>query len=116
MNEKSYYNWHSYSDKALSELIGGFVKHHRIQQQLSQQEVADKANISRSTLSLLERGESVTLTTLLQVLRILNLLYVLEVFKVQKILSPIALAKAERSERKRVYKNTNLNTKKNSEW
>lgn len=116
MNENSYNNWHSYNDKALSKTIGQFIKHHRMQQQLTQKEVAYKANISRSTLSLLERGEAVTTATLLQVLRVLNLLYVMDVFTVNKSISPIALAKAEQAERQRVRAKSKKKPEKDSEW
>lgn len=59
------------------------------------------AGISRSTLSLLERGESVTLATVIQVLRVLDKLYVLEVFSVQQDISPLILARMEKAKRKR---------------
>lgn len=116
MNDKSNEKWYASSDKMLNETIGQFIKHHRTEQQSTQQEVANKANISRSTLSLLERGETVTVTTLLQVLRVLNLLYVMDVFTVHKTISPIALAKAEQAERQRVRGKSSPNTKKESEW
>ncbi|WP_338359636.1 helix-turn-helix transcriptional regulator [Yeosuana marina] len=116
MNDKSNKNWYASSDKVLNETIGRFIKHHRTEQQLTQQEVADKANLSRSTLSLLERGETVTVTTLLQVLRVLNLLHIMDVFTVNKTISPIALAKAEQSERQRVRHKNNSNSKKESAW
>lgn len=101
MNDKSYNNWYAMSDKSLTQTIGTFIKHHRLQQNKSQAEVAEAANISRSTLSLLERGETVTIATLIQVLRVLQLLYVMDGFQVQKIVSPIALAKLEQEQRKR---------------
>ena len=59
------------------------------------------AGISRSTLSLLERGETVTVTTLLQVLRILDQLPVLSAFEVKDTLSPLALAKLQKEKRQR---------------
>jgi len=101
MNDKSYSNWYAMSDRMLNETIGSFVKHHRLQQNKSQLEVANAANISRSTLSLLERGETVTIATLIQVLRVLQLLYVMESFRIQKKVSPIALAKLEQAQRQR---------------
>lgn len=116
MNDKSHINWHASSDKMLSETIGNFIKHHRIEQQLTQSELANKANISRSTLSLLERGKTVTLATLLQVLRVLDLLYIMDVFNVNKEISPIALAKAEQAERQRVRSKTKPQNKTKSEW
>ncbi len=116
MNDKSHKKWNASSDKMLSETMGLFIKHHRTEQQLTQSELANKANISRSTLSLLERGETVTLATLFQVLRVLDLLYIMDVFTVNKPISPIALAKAEHTERKRVRSKAKPNNKRDSEW
>ena len=89
------------SDKALAEQIGTFIKHHRIEQNKTQDTVAKDAGISRSTLSLLERGETVTLATLIQVLRVLDQLQLMEAFVVQQSISPLALAKMEMNKRKR---------------
>lgn len=115
MNDKQYINWVSMSDIALVQIIGAFVKHHRLTQNKTQEDVATAANISRSTLSLLEKGESVTVPTLIQVLRVLDLLYVMEVFKIKEQISPIELAKQEQSKRKRARNTDNDNTKK-SDW
>jgi DNA-binding XRE family transcriptional regulator len=101
MTEISYINWNSMSDQALVGQIAAFVKHHRLEQNKSQEELATAAGISRSTLSLLERGETVTLATLIQVLRILDQLHIMEAFTVQQRISPLALAKIERNKRKR---------------
>ena len=101
MTEISYKNWDSMSDKALVEHIGAFIKHHRMEQNKTQDVLANAAGISRSTLSLLERGETVTLATLVQVLRVLDQLPVMEVFMVQQTISPLALAKMEKDKRKR---------------
>lgn len=101
MNDLSNNNWYAMSDEALLKTIGVFVKHHRLQQNKSQTVISEAANISRSTLSLLERGETVTLATLLRVLRVLELLHVMDGFKVQQIISPIQLAKQAQNQRKR---------------
>jgi transcriptional regulator with XRE-family HTH domain len=89
------------SDKALVQQIGTFVKHHRMEQNKTQAILANAAGISRSTLSLLERGEAVTLATLIQVLRILDVLHILDAFVVHQTISPLALAKIEKEKRKR---------------
>lgn len=89
------------SDKALIEYIGAFVKHHRLEQNKTQDELAAAAGISRSTLSLLERGETVTTTTLIQVLRVLDQLSVLSTFEVRETISPLALAKLQKEKRQR---------------
>lgn len=101
MTDKSFKEWASVSDKALSEFIGVFVRHHRMEQNKTQDELASAAGISRSTLSLLERGETVTVTTLIQVLRVLDQLQVLSVFEVKETLSPLALAKLQKEKRQR---------------
>lgn len=100
MNDISY-KWLSMSDKALGEQIGVFVKHHRLEQNKTQDGVARAAGMSRSTLSLLERGETVSLNTLLQALRALDLLHVMNAFEVESTISPMALAKMERDKRQR---------------
>jgi transcriptional regulator with XRE-family HTH domain len=105
MNGKAFKDWHSMSDRALAEQIGAFVKHHRLEQNKTQDVLSHEAGISRSTLSLLERGESVTLDTLLQVLRVLNQLQVMDAFEVHQSISPLALAKAELEKRKRARNN-----------
>ena len=69
MNDKSYIEWKGMSDKSLIETIGKFIQSHRLNQNKSQSQVATTAGISRSTLSLLERGEKVRIDSFIQVLR-----------------------------------------------
>jgi transcriptional regulator with XRE-family HTH domain len=88
-------------DKAIMQAIGSFVKHHRLEQNKSQESVAHSAGISRSTLSLLEKGETVTLPTLIQVLRVLDQLNVMDAFKVIENISPLFLLKQQKQKRKR---------------
>jgi len=101
MTDLSYKNWNSMNDNALAEHIGAFIRHHRMDQNKTQDVLANAAGISRSTLSLLERGETVTLATLIQVLRVLDQLQVMEAFSVAQTISPLALAKMEKGKRKR---------------
>jgi len=117
MNDKSYIDWVSMSDKALSETIGAFIKHNRLNQNKTQNEVSKDAGISRSTLSLLERGETVTLSTIIQVLRVLDLLYIMSVFEVNNQISPIEYAKLQKNKRKRASnKKLNTNTNEDLGW
>ncbi|CAN5387345.1 hypothetical protein BH10BAC5_BH10BAC5_10730 [soil metagenome] len=109
----AYNNWTSMTDKAIMSQIGNFVKHHRLAQNKSQNILAKEAGISRSTLSLLERGETVTLDTLIQILRVLDQLEIMNVFVVQNTISPLAMAKIERKVRRRAGRNRkNVNVKK----
>ena len=77
------------SDKVLAKHIGSFVKEKRMEMNKTQDLLAHAAGISRSTLSLLEKGETVTLATLLQVLRVLDQLHILDVFSVQPTVADI---------------------------
>jgi transcriptional regulator with XRE-family HTH domain len=101
MTDISFIEWASMSDKALAEYIGIFVRHHRMEQNKTQSELSTAAGISRSTLSLLERGETVTVATLIQVLRVLDQLSVLGAFAVRDTLSPLALLKQQKEKRQR---------------
>ena len=101
MNDISDAVWPSMSDKALTKAIGKFVQHHRLNQNKTQSEVSKDANISRSTLSLIERGENVSLGSLIQVLRVLDLLHIMSVFKVEEEISPIEYAKLRKQQKSR---------------
>jgi transcriptional regulator with XRE-family HTH domain len=115
MTDNSYINWASMTDKALEEQIGAYIKHHRLRQNKTQEDLSKAAGISRSTLSLLERGESILLPGLIRVLRALDLLSIMDAFKINTSLSPIALARMEREKRQRAgsKKENNINE---SEW
>lgn len=101
------------SDKAILQKVGLFIQQTRIKQNLTQEELAMQSAISRSTLSLVERGDNISLINLLKILRTLNALYVLNDFEVSEELSPLQLAKGEKQQRKRASKpqteNPNIN-------
>lgn len=115
MTDLSYIKMISMSDDALAQQVGSFIKHKRLEQNKTQDMVSSAAGISRSTLSLLERGEAVTLPTLIQVLRVLDQLHVLEVFEIKQSISPLAIAKAEKEKRKRARSKVNQKEEK-SDW
>lgn len=118
MNDISDNIWNAMSDDAISRQIGKFVRHHRIEQNKTQDALAKNAGISRSTLSLLERGETVTVATLIQVLRVLDLLHVIDTFSIVKQQSPLQLARAEKKKRQRVAsrRNTPGDTNNETDW
>ena len=116
MNYISHNNWSSMSDAALLETIGKFVKHHRLNQNKSQSEVADAAGISRSTLSLMERGEKTVLSSLLKVLRVLDVLNVMAAFSVSDEISPIEYAKLQKNKRQRASGKSTETTNDDLGW
>lgn len=113
--EKENTNWYAMSDTALIETIGSFIKDCRLQQNKTQQEVADAAGVSRSTLVQLENGSGGNLSSLIQVLRVLEQLHLLQNFEVRDKISPLLLAKAELNKRKRA-RNANKNKKPETDW
>jgi transcriptional regulator with XRE-family HTH domain len=100
MNDKSVNNDDFVSDKMYLERIGNFIKLQRQNQHKSQDQLAKDAGVSRSTLSLLERGENVRIDSLIQVLRMLNSLHILDQFNVQEQISPIEYAKLKKKQTK----------------
>ena len=96
----SYNDWSAMSNKSLMETIGDYIQWNRLNQNKSQNIVADAAGISRSTLSLLERGEKIRIDSLIQVLRALDLLHVMDAFKVKEEISPLEYAKLKKKQRK----------------
>jgi transcriptional regulator with XRE-family HTH domain len=101
MMENYNINWSELNDSAVLEQIGRFVQQSRLQQNKSQQQVADAAGVNRSTLSQIENGHGGTLLLLIQILRVLNQMSFLKAFQVEEKISPMYLAKLEMKKRKR---------------
>lgn len=95
------------------------VKQMRINKNISQQEIAERSGLDRTTISRMESGRSVSLLTFVQVLRALNMLEVFNVFKAYQIESPIKLLKEEEKKRKRAGKSKKtqeMQNKEDIEW
>lgn len=117
MTEIPYNEWSLLSDAAIEVEIGRTIKKLRQQQGKTQKELAAAAGISRSTLSLLERGESGNLKTLIQILRVLDKIDLLQVFEYREEVSPLALAKLQHKPKERVRKSKKDPSKvKKSNW
>lgn len=117
MTEKAYIKIQAASDTALIKTLGVFIKHHRVQQNKSQSQLAAEAGIARSTLSLFENGENTSLLVFIQLLRALRLLDLLQQFEVRQELSPLQLAKMEQSKRIRARRtNSKDSNEHKSDW
>ena len=108
-------NWVSMNDKAIIASIGNYVKHQRLNQNITQAKVAKIAGINRWTISQIENGEAISLTSLIQILRALNLLNILDSFNINTQPSPLKLAKIEQEARKRA-RGIIDNPKNESQW
>ena len=89
------------SDNAVLGEIGRRLQGYRLNLNLSQAEVAEKAGVSRRALQKLEGGQSCTLAVLVRALRALGRLDALDAFLPEPGFSPIQLAKLKGRERKR---------------
>lgn len=104
------------SDDTIIQTIGDFVRHHRLQQNITQKILAEKAGINRTTLSDLELGKRCQLITLIQVLRILNKLHVFESFEVKQQISPIKLAEMEMKKRQKASRQNKNKATNKTDW
>ena len=106
MPDISYNQWNAFTDRAINELLGGFIKQSRIRQNKTQSQLARETGIARSTISLFEKGENSSLLVFIRLLRALNLLHLLNEFQLREQLSPLQLARIEQSKRQRVKPKT----------
>ncbi len=89
------------SDRAILRQLGERLRQRRLDQNLSQEELADAAGLNRTTISGLERGDPSTLLTLIQILRVLGALDEFETLLPDPGPSPLALAERAGRQRQR---------------
>jgi len=117
MTEYTNTTWNEMSDAAIVQQLGEFLKHTRLQQNITQAQLARRAGLNRYTVGQIENGESITLSTLIQLLRALDVLHVLEHFTVKNEISPVAYAELMRKKRKRASgEDSLLNEPKDLGW
>ena len=79
------------SNPQIEKELGKRLKDHRLDQNLTQKQVAFRSGLSRRTITAIENGEGSTLTTLITLLRALHALDTLESFLPDPGISPIAM-------------------------
>ena len=114
--DKTDIKWKAMSDSAIMRIIGAFIKHNRLEQNKTQNQLAEEAGINRTTLVDFEKGMRSNIITFIQLLRALNLLHVMEQFKITQQVSPIQLAEMEQAKRKRASKTKKTTKKSKSNW
>ena len=115
--EKAIKYWYAMSDPAILEVLGNFIQQTRLQQNKTQQQVAEAAGINRSTIVQVENGGGGTLLSFIQILRGLEQLQLFQSFEIRQQLSPLQLAKIDQKKRQRAStkKATGTSTPK-SDW
>lgn len=109
-------DYYSMTDDAIVEELGNLLQKQRLKQNLSQQQLADKAGLNRTTISYFENGRPGNTLTLIQILRGLEMLDILDHLKSTNELSPLQLMKLKGKERKRASGKNSKPQKSDSEW
>lgn len=110
-------NWYSMSDPAIVAKLCRTLQQLRLQQNLTQSQLAEKAGLSRSAISKIELGKvSVSLLSVIQILRALQQFHLLDGWKVASAISPLAVAKHTAKGRLRASGNVIRKNKEESEW
>ena len=115
--EKDIIYWHAMTDSAILTFLGQYIQQTRLEQNKTQQQIAEAAGINRSTLVQLEKGSGGTLQTFIRILRSLEQLQLFQTFQPQQQISPLKLAKLEQEKRQRARtKKNNGADKPKSNW
>ena len=94
-------DWYALSDVAAVREIGRNLQLIRLNQDITQQELAVQTGLSRLTISQVENGRPASTLTLVQLLRALGRLDVLEVLEESATISPLQAARLARLTRQR---------------
>ncbi len=89
------------NDKAAMALIGERIQRERLNQNLRQEELAERAGLGVRTVRSLEAGQKPTVETLIRALRALGRLGTIDAFLPEPGVSPLQMAKLQGRERQR---------------
>ena len=89
------------SDQAILEELGKRIAQHRLNENLTQEELAKEAGIGTNTIYRIEQGHSTQLSNLVRILRALKMVSNLNGLIDAPPLSPIQEAKSHKKERRR---------------
>jgi len=111
--------YYAHSDLEIINKIGTYIKRLRLDVNLSQESLAIKTGLDRSSISGMENGRPASLLSLIQTLRALGKLDVLvPFFEEQSPISPMMMVKLKGKQRKNAsQRRTNAKVnKKEAEW
>ena len=94
-------NWYALTDSAILQALGQSLQRMRLNQDVSQKELAQRTGLSRRTVSEVENGRPASLKTFVQLLRALERLDVLDGFETSTELSPLQVARLLSQQRHR---------------
>jgi transcriptional regulator with XRE-family HTH domain len=88
------------NDSSILQLLGERVKKERLNQNMTQSELAHRAGMDRIVLTRLENGKGCTLSSLVRIMRSLGKINHLDLFLPEPGVSPVQLAKLSGSQRR----------------
>ncbi|MFC1481630.1 helix-turn-helix transcriptional regulator [Candidatus Neomarinimicrobiota bacterium] len=109
-------NYYNMSDKALLNEIGRRVQRRRLNKNLTQNNVADLAGVSRNSVQALESGKGINLHAFVRILRTLDALDDLNALLPDPGLSPLQAAKMMGRTRQRASGSSGQNKGRHAEW
>ena len=109
-------NWYGMSDPAILKELGQKLKAFRLQKNITQEGLAQKAGLNRMTVGEIEKGRSSSMLTFIQILRVLDKLDLLNTITAVPTVSPIQMAKLQKKSRQRATVSLLSPPKKQSSW
>jgi putative transcriptional regulator len=103
------------TDRRVLAELGDRLARQRLNRNLTQEQLAQEAGVSKRTVVRLENGQSSQLTNLIRILRALGLLGSLDTLVPAPLASPIEALKAKARQRRRASPSRNK-PKPSSEW
>lgn len=102
-------NWYALTDSGILQAVGHSIHQLRLNQDVSQLELARRTGLSRRTVSEVENGRPASLRTLIQLLRALERLDVLDGFEASAEISPLQAARLASQQRQRASRREETN-------
>ena len=99
----------AFTDTAIMERVGGYVKAKRLQQNKTQQQLATAAGVNRTTLLKMENGSGGNMLSFIQIMRALGELELFKNFETREAFSPLLVAKMMQQKRQRAGYGTKNN-------
>lgn len=94
-------NWYAMTDALVVKTLCASLKQMRLNQNLSQDDLATRSGLSRITISRMESGKAINLLTMVQVMRALGKLDLLNHLNEEPEISPLQLMEERSKYRKK---------------
>ncbi len=94
-------NWYGMTNVTIVKELCKSIKQMRLNQNLSQEELAENSGVNRVTISRMETGQAINLLTMIQLLRALDRLDLLNTFIIEPEISPIMVMEEQSKYRKK---------------